>query len=73
VAGWGCAVKSERGKLKYPQDRKYQFSLNLRQTLYRGNPHPVPVQRTERDFQYYAAKDLAMSEEADYGFMLANY
>ena len=32
--------------------------------------HPVPVERTERDFQYYAAKDLAMSEEADYGFMI---
>lgn len=32
--------------------------------------HPVPVKRTERDFQYYAAKDLAMSEEADYGLMI---
>ena len=32
--------------------------------------HPVPVERTERDFQYYAAKDLAMAEEADYGLMI---
>lgn len=32
--------------------------------------HPVKVDRSQRDFRFYAAKDLAMSEETDYGFMI---
>lgn len=32
--------------------------------------HAVKIERPQRDFQFYAAKDLAMSEEADYGLML---
>jgi len=30
----------------------------------------VKVDRAKRDFRFYTAKDLAMCEEADYGFML---
>lgn len=30
----------------------------------------VRVNRSRRDFRFYIAKDLAMSEEADYGFMI---
>ncbi len=43
---------------------------HCRNNLGNWSTHPVPVARTERDFHYYAAKDLAMSEEADYGFMI---
>jgi len=32
--------------------------------------HSVPVERKKKDFDFYAAKDLAMANEADYGLML---
>ncbi|MGH8554094.1 MAG: hypothetical protein ACREUD_00700 [Gammaproteobacteria bacterium] len=41
-----------------------------RNNLGKWATHPVRVDRSERDFRFYAAKDLAMSEEADYGFMI---
>src|SRR5438093_6968396 len=31
---------------------------------------PIESERTEKDFKFYAAKDLEMSKEATYGLML---
>jgi hypothetical protein len=41
-----------------------------RNNLGKWPTNPVRVNRSERDFRFYAAKDLAMSEAADYGFMI---
>ncbi len=72
----GDANGADKAIQKFFAERAYSnvivfFAGSLcRNNLGNWRTHPVPVQRTERDFQYYAAKDLAMSEEADYGFMI---
>ncbi len=70
----GDANGADKAIQKFFAERAYPnvivfFAGSLcRNNLGNWRTHPVPV--PERDFQYYAAKDLAMSEEADYGFMI---
>lgn len=41
-----------------------------RNNLGSWSTHKVEVDRARRDFKFFTAKDIAMSEEADYGFMI---
>jgi len=43
---------------------------SCRNNLGHWDTRSVKVDRAKRDFQFYAAKDVAMSEEADVGFMI---
>ena len=54
----------------YPNVVVYHAGSSCRNNIGNWRTHPVEVQRTVRDFKYYAAKDLAMSEAADYGLMI---
>jgi hypothetical protein len=54
----------------YPHVIVFHTGASCRNNLGRWSTRPIAVERKERDFSYYAAKDLAMSQEADYGFMI---
>ena len=54
----------------YPNVIVYHVGSSCRNNIGNWSTHPVEVQRTQRDFNYYAAKDLAMTEAADYGLMI---
>jgi hypothetical protein len=64
------AIQKFFAERAYPNVIVFFAGSVCRNNLGNWSTHPVPVKRTERDFQYYAAKDLAMSEEADYGLMI---
>jgi hypothetical protein len=54
----------------YPNVIVFHSGASCRNNLGRWNTRSVAVERKVRDFNYYAAKDLAMSQEADFGFMV---
>ncbi|MGH8590406.1 MAG: hypothetical protein ACREXX_14070 [Gammaproteobacteria bacterium] len=41
-----------------------------RNNLGHWTTRPIKVDRARRDFKFFTAKDIAMSDEADYGFMI---
>jgi hypothetical protein len=72
----GDANGADKALQRFFAERAYENVIvfhsgaSCRNNLGRWKTHSVPVDRAARDFVYYAAKDLAMSEEADYGFMI---
>jgi hypothetical protein len=72
----GDANGSDRAIQAYLAQREYQnvtvyFSgTTCRNNLGNWQTRCVSVDRRKRDFSFYVAKDIAMSEDADYGFMV---
>ena len=64
------AIQKFFAERAYPNVVVYHAGSSCRNNIGNWTTHPVEVQRTQRDFNYYAAKDLAMSEAADYGLMI---
>jgi hypothetical protein len=72
----GDANGSDRAIQEYLAEQNYSHV----EVFYAGNEcrnnvahwtsHAVVIDRPQKDFQYYAARDLKMCEGADYGFML---
>jgi hypothetical protein len=54
----------------YPHVIVFHTGTACRNNLGNWSTRSVAVKGTLRDFNYYAAKDLAMSREANYGFMI---
>lgn len=68
--GGDKAIQKFFAERAYPNVIVFHTGASCRNNLGKWKTHSVAVERTERDFNYYAAKDLAMSQEADYGFMI---
>lgn len=72
----GDATGADKAIQKFFADRQYSNVLvffsgdSCRNNLGNWETQAVKVDRSKRDFKFYAAKDLAMSEAADYGFMM---
>ncbi len=72
----GDADGADKAIQKFFLDRSYPNVIvffsgdSCRNNLGRWNTRSVKVDRARRDFQFYAAKDVAMCEEADFGFMI---
>lgn len=72
----GDANGADKAIQKFFADRQYSnvrvfFSGDsCRNNLGDWETQAVKVDRTKRDFKFYTAKDLAMCEAADYGFMM---
>lgn len=64
------AIQKFFAERAYPNVIVFHTGTSCRSNLGKWRTHSVAVERTERGFAYYAAKDLAMSQEADYGFMI---
>lgn len=64
------AIQKFFAEKDYPNVVVFFAGAVCRNNLGKWATHPVRVDRSERDFRFYAAKDLAMSEEADYGLMM---
>ena len=64
------AIQKFFAERAYPNVMVFHTGTLCRNNLGNWSTRSVAVERTERDFTYYAAKDLAMSQEADYGFMI---
>jgi len=72
----GDANGADKAIQKFFADRQYSNVLVFysgkacRNNLGDWDTRAVKVSRATRDFKFYTAKDLAMCEEADYGFMM---
>jgi adenine-specific DNA-methyltransferase len=64
------AIQKFFASKSYPNVVVFYSGTACRNNLGKWPTHQVKVDRPQRDFLFYAAKDLAMSEEADYGLML---
>lgn len=72
----GDANGADKAIQQFVAEKKYQSVIVFcsgdvcRNNLGNWKTRSVQTNRSSRDFAFYAAKDLAMSKEADYGFML---
>lgn len=72
----GDASGADKAAQKHFAERDYRdVTVFFSGSEFRNNLADWPTRQVQpisqkKDFSYYAAKDLAMSEEADYGFML---
>lgn len=72
----GDANGADRAMQKYLAEKSYLHVLifcagNIcRNNIGRWETRLIPVNRAHKDFQYYAARDEKMSDDADYGFMV---
>lgn len=72
----GDANGADKAIQKFFADRQYSHVLvffsgeSPRNNVGNWQTVPVKVDRTKRDFKFHTAKDLAMCEGADYGFMM---
>jgi len=72
----GDANGADKAIQKFYADKDYRnvvvfhAGTDCRNNLGRWPTRSVKVDRPQRDFLFYAAKDLAMSEEANYGLMI---
>lgn len=72
----GDANGADRAMQKYLAEKSYTHVLTFcagsfcRNNIGRWKTRLIQVNRTQKDFQYYAVRDEKMSDEADYGFML---
>jgi len=64
------AIQKFFAERAYPNVIVFHAGTSCRNNLGHWKTRSVKVERAERDFSFYAAKDLAMSQEADYGFMI---
>jgi hypothetical protein len=70
ASGADKAIQKFYAEERYPNVVVFHSGTLCRNNLGNWPTRPVKVDRTQRDFLFYAAKDLVMSEEADYGLML---
>jgi hypothetical protein len=74
----GDANGADKAVQKYLADKNYKnvlvFCVNdvCRNNIGMWEIRKVHIGRSKKDFDYYSTKDVLMSEEADYGFMLWN-
>jgi hypothetical protein len=72
----GDANGADRAFQQYLTEKSYQNVLvfcagdTCRNNVGGWKTRHVSLERCQKNFQYYAARDKEMSEEADYGFML---
>ncbi len=72
----GDANGADKAIQKYLAERQYQNVLvfctgnHCRNNLGHWETRNIKADQEKRDSQYYTVKDLVMSDEADYGFML---
>ena len=72
----GDANGADRAFQQYLTEKSYQNVLvfcagdTCRNNVGRWKTRHVSLERDQKNFQYYAARDKEMSEVADYGFML---
>ena len=66
------AVQSYFFSLNYPNVTVYASNGKARTNVGKWPIKSVPVSDKTKGFDYYAAKDKAMADSADYGFMLWN-
>ncbi len=72
----GDANGADKAMQKYLAEKKYRNVLVFcmgdvcRNNLGRWETRNIHSKRPRKDFNYYIIKDVLMSEEADYGFML---
>lgn len=72
----GDANGADRAMQKYLSEKKYVnvlvFCMNgvCRNNVGMWEVRGVQLDKSKKDFDYYSTKDIRMSEEADYGFML---
>jgi|SRR5437016_13484662 len=72
----GDANGADKAIQKFFADRQYSNVLvffsgeSPRNNIANWQTQAVKVDRTKRDFKFHTAKDLAMCEAADYGFMM---
>lgn len=72
----GDANGADRSMQQFFADRHYDKVIifymgdHCRNNLGNWNVKSVQSERVEKDFKYYAEKDLEMAKEATYGFML---
>ena len=72
----GDANGADRAMQKYLSEKSYGNVLiycagnSCRNNIGGWETRFIHVERTNKDFQYYAIRDEKMSDEADYGFML---
>jgi hypothetical protein len=72
----GDANGADKAMQKYLAERHYRNVLvfcmgsQCRNNLGNWETRKIKSEREKKDFSYYSTKDIAMSDEADYGFML---
>ena len=72
----GDANGADKAMQKYLAERHYQNVLifcmggQCRNNIGNWATQEIKSERREKDYRYYSAKDIAMSDEADFGFML---
>ncbi len=72
----GDANGADKAMQKYLSDKNYKnvlvFCMNdvCRNNIGMWEVRKVHLNRSKKDFDYYSTKDVLMSEEANYGFML---
>jgi len=72
----GDANGADKAVQKYLAEQEYERVVVFctgsfcRNNVYHWETRQIQSDRQKRDFQFYAAKDAAMSNEADYGLML---
>lgn len=72
----GDAPGADKAVQKYLDDKQYRNVVvycsgdSCRNNVGRWETRSVAPPSSRKDFHFYAAKDLAMADDADYGFML---
>ncbi|MGA1839483.1 MAG: hypothetical protein ACMUIU_02570 [bacterium] len=64
------AIQKYLAQIGYKKVIVYCMGDTCRNNLGNWKTRSVNLNRNKKDFNYYAAKDKEMSEQADYGFML---
>ncbi len=68
--GTDRAVQSYLAQKGYANVRVYCVNGHCRNNLGAWHHIPVSASSTRRDFRYFVAKDVAMAQDASYGFMI---
>lgn len=66
------AIQSYLLKRKYENVKVYASNGRARNNLGKWTVEKVEVPKNIKGFEFYAAKDLKMAEDSDYGFMIWN-
>ena len=72
ASGVDCAVQRFFSNHRYRNVIIYASEGKARNNIGSWAVHSVDVPIRSRGFDYYAAKDIAMANDADYGFMIWN-
>lgn len=72
----GDANGADKAIQQYLNEKNYKYvevfctGSSFRNNIGHWKVRYISAQKSKKDFDFYAAKDQAMAEEADYGFML---